>query len=53
MKSDLPKIYKDLKNKKIKMNIIISEVFDFYQIKYAANKLKKGKIFGRAVIKIN
>ena len=53
MKSDLPKIYKDLKNKKIKMNIIISEVFDFYQIKYAINKLKKGKILGRAVIKIN
>ena len=39
--------------KKIKMNIIISKVFDFDKIGYAIKKLKQGKIFGRAVIKIN
>ena len=53
LKKDLPKIYKDLRNKKIKMEIIISKVFDFTRVKFAVNKLKQGKIFGRAVIKIN
>lgn len=53
MNKDLPKIYEHLRKKKIKMNIIISKVFDFDKIGYAIKKLKQGKIFGRAVIKIN
>ena len=53
MDKDLPKIYDHLRKKKIKMNIIISEVFNFSRISYAVKKLKQGKIFGRAVIKIN
>lgn len=52
MKKDLPKIYKDIRLKKLFLKKLISNTFDFKDINVAINKLKLGKIIGRAVIKI-
>ena len=52
MKNDLPKIYKDIKNRKLYLNQIVSDTYKLKDINLAINKLKKGKILGRSVISI-
>jgi S-(hydroxymethyl)glutathione dehydrogenase/alcohol dehydrogenase len=52
MKVDLPKIYKDIKNKKLYLNRIVSNTYKLKDINLAINKLKNGKILGRSVISI-
>ena len=52
MKVDLPKIYKDIKNRKLYLNKIVSDTYKLKDINLAINKLKKGKILGRSVISI-
>ena len=51
MKIDLPKIYRDIKNKKL-LNEIVSDSFKLKDINLAITKLKKGEILGRSVVKI-
>ncbi len=52
MKEDLEKIYKDIRNKKLKIDKIITETFNLREINKAISKLKSGKILGRASVKI-
>ena len=52
MKVDLPKIYKDIKNKKLYLNRIVSNTYKLKDINLAIDKLKNGKILGRSVISI-
>ena len=52
MQVDLPKIYKDIKNKKLYLNQIVSDTYKLKDINNAINKLKNGKILGRSVISI-
>ena len=52
MKEDLEKIYKDIRNKKLKIDKIITETFNLKEINKAISKLKSGRILGRASVKI-
>ena len=52
MKVDLPKIYKDIKKRKLYLNKIVSNTYKIKDINLAINKLKNGKILGRSVISI-
>lgn len=52
MKRDLPKIYNDIKLKKLQLNKLISNTYDFKDINIAIKQLSLGNIIGRAVIKI-
>ncbi len=52
MKTDLPKIYKDINEKKLYLNKIIGKSYELKNINLALKNLKQGKILGRSVIKI-
>ena len=52
-KRDFKKFYKDYRSGKMMLKKIVTKKYSLHQINKAVNDLSKGKILGRAIIKIS